>query len=615
MRKHLTLLVLAVLLSPMAAIAQASVKPNILYIITDDQRYDSIQAFNRILHGRDHSALGYVESPNVDRLAAMGTTFINAYSHAQGCAPSRASIHYGRYPHRSGLYEFEYHNNTLPHWRRSMPEVMADLGYQTFHVGKLGVRIRTLNAQGKVRPFALYQNSISFKKMWNEGLSDWTKGTVKEINGVTLPRPVENVVTLWTPDGPVYTGSGLNNIPGFEDMSRRVDEKYDLIRPYPPGTHPPPGHRPTIYGGVSPQPAHLTRDARYTTELTRFLENPGEKLTIGSQTYTGVDTSRPLFAHLGFDFPHTPVLPPQSYRERFQKITYKIPVKDPDSIAKLPSQLKNFVEKRNPTDHFTDAEKQQMVQDYFAFCAFGDELVGQAADDFIAFSESRGEPWMIVYVCGDHGWKLNEHGSSSKFTPWKWDALNPIIVVSSDKQKFPAGKVVTDFAEFVDIMPTVIAAGGADLSTSEFDFLDGYDLAKVTSGELPPRPYIIGESHAVTGPRATLRTKDFMFSIKSRPNKKRGENFAWALNASYAELEPVLYDIRTDPDELNNLAHDPRYEEVASILKTKLIDIVLGDGRVEVNWEKWGTGTEFFISNFAEGSDDKTLDIPAEVMP
>lgn len=80
-------------------------QPNVLWILTDDQRYDAIGAFNRILHNRDHSDLGYVESPNVDRLATLGTTFINTYCQTQGCAPSRASMHYGRYPLRSGVYE------------------------------------------------------------------------------------------------------------------------------------------------------------------------------------------------------------------------------------------------------------------------------------------------------------------------------------------------------------------------------------------------------------------------------------------------------------------------------------------------------------------------------
>ena len=124
-------------------------KPNVLWILTDDQRYDSIRAFNRMLHGREHSELGYVESPRTDRLAAMGTTFINAYCQAMGCAPSRASMHYGRYPFRSGIYEFEYHNINAEHCKPTLPERMAKLGYQTLHIGKLGVRVRTVRMAGR----------------------------------------------------------------------------------------------------------------------------------------------------------------------------------------------------------------------------------------------------------------------------------------------------------------------------------------------------------------------------------------------------------------------------------------------------------------------------------
>ena len=97
-----------VLLAPALSFAD---QPNVLWLLTDDQRYDSIRAFNRILNQREHSELGYVESPNVDRLARMGTTFINSYCHSAVCAPSRAAMHYGRYPFRSGIYAFEYHNN------------------------------------------------------------------------------------------------------------------------------------------------------------------------------------------------------------------------------------------------------------------------------------------------------------------------------------------------------------------------------------------------------------------------------------------------------------------------------------------------------------------------
>ena len=189
---------------------------------------------------------------------------------------------------------------------------------------------------------------------------------------------------------------------------------------------------------------------------------------------------------------------------------------------------------------------------------------------------------MIVYVHGDHGWKLNNHGAVSKFTPWEVDAHNPIVVVSSDKKKFPAGKVVTDFTEFVDIAPTALAAGGANLADKKFDYLDGLNLSDVAAGNAPVRDYVIGESHAVTGPRAFIRTKEYVFSMQTRPDKNRGKNMDWAMNASYEELDPALYHFTEDPHEVNNLAFDPEYQKIAQTMKEKLLNIVMGDNRVEV---------------------------------
>ena len=274
----------------------------------------------------------------------------------------------------------------------------------------------------------------------------------------------------------------------------------------------------------------------------------------------------------------------------------------------MPAQLKRMIGNK-PSYHFSDEEKQKMIQDYYAFCAYGDRLVGKTAEDFVAYSEKHNQPWMIIYVCGDHGWKLNEHGGISKFTPWKWDTHNPIIVVSSDKKKFPAGKIVKEFTEFVDIAPTTLKVAGANLSEKRFDYLDGFDLAAVVSKDAIERDYIIGESHAVTGPRAFIRTKDYVLSLKTRPTKKEGENMKWALTAPWEDLEPALYDSKKDPEEINNVAFDKKYKKIAKQMKEKLLNIVLGDNRVEVNWEKWGTGTKVYRSNFAPGSHDYKLKI------
>jgi arylsulfatase A-like enzyme len=219
---------------------------------------------------------------------------------------------------------------------------------------------------------------------------------------------------------------------------------------------------------------------------------------------------------------------------------------------------------------------------------------------------------VIVYVCGDHGWKLNDHGSVSKFTPWEVDSHNPIIVVSSDKEAFPAGKVVTDFTEFVDIAPTILAAGGADLDADQYDYLDGYDLARVASGEVPARDYVIGESHAVTGPRAYIRTKGYVLSLQTRPDKRRGENMNWAMNASYEELDPALYHVPSDPHEVNNLAFDKDHQRIAMMLKDKLLNIVLGDERIEVDWGPKADGIKVHRSNFAPGAHDGRLFVLAQ---
>ncbi|CDF79822.1 arylsulfatase [Formosa agariphila KMM 3901] len=583
-------------------------KPNILYILTDDQRYDSVKTFNQEIDGREMSELGYIESPEVDKLAAQGTTFINTYVQAAGCAPSRAVILQGRYTFRSGVYEFEYHNNVAEHMKPSLPEQMVTLGYQTFHVGKLGYRLKELTPSGKTKDYKVFQTDINFRPLGKEGFTDYSGGGWwNEVDGVKYDKPITDIHFFVTPERNFeYISKQLNEkTDKYEHVAQEVTKKYDLIRHYKVGK------KESIYdgmiiSGVSPRKAGETRDGYYAHFFNEYLVHENQQFNAGKLNFQGVDPSKPVFAHIGFDFPHTPVLPPADFRERFQKYTYNIPDFSEKEFATMAKQMKRQITSK-PSYHFSYEEKQKMIQDYYAFCAYGDQLVGKATKDFIAYSEKNNRPWLIIYVCGDHGWKLNEHGGVSKFTPWKWDTHNPVIVVSSDKNKFPAGKVVKEFTEFVDIAPTALAAAGADLNQEKFNYLDGFDLAKVVSKEAPVRDYIIGESHAVTGPRAYIRTKDYVLSLQTRPSKKEGENMKWALIASWEDLDPALYDLTKDPREVNNVAFKKQYNDIATKMKEKLLNIVLGDNRVEVDWEKWGTGTKVYRSNFAPDAHDYKL--------
>ncbi|GAB3649830.1 hypothetical protein GCM10028791_16100 [Echinicola sediminis] len=557
--------------------------PNVLWIITDDQRYDAVRAFNRILHDREMSELGYIESPNIDNMVAEGTTFINTYCQSPGCAPSRAAMHFGRYPFKSGVYEFEYHNNLAEHVSPTLPEQMQQLGYQTLHIGKLGVRLKT-RRENRMVAAPIYETSIDSKLLAREGFCEWGKDWIFSINGQKLDEPFKNVEFFVTPEGEVEYCSIKMEEMGYskKGTTEATLAKYDLLRHYneKKGKSVESG---MILSGRSPRPAGFTRDGYYIRALDEYLSHPDENFSMGSLTFEGVDPSKPLFCHLGFDFPHTPVLPPEDYRDRFALHHYQVPEFDDKEWEKFPDQIMKQVS-NGFSDHFTDVEKQKMIQDYYAFCAYGDALIGEAVAKFKAYSEHNHQEWMIVFVCGDHGWKLNDHGSVSKFTPWEVDTHNPIVVVSSDKKAFPAGKVVEDFTEFVDIAPTIMAAAGADLRRDQYAYLDGYDLRKVADKSIPAREYIIGESHAVTGPRAYIRNKEFLFSMQSRPDKVRGKNMDWAVNASYEAVDPSLYQYQNDPKEVNDLAFDPEYREVADRLRSLLESKIFYEDRVEVDW-------------------------------
>ena len=122
---HSKLLVFCALLTfPALAHAQEGrKKPNVIVIITDDQRWNAMS-----LAGHK-----YLKTPNIDRLGKEGVWFKNAFCTTSLCSPSRASILSGVYAHRHGVVNnfTEYPVNLA-----SFPRVLQMLGYLTAYIGK-----------------------------------------------------------------------------------------------------------------------------------------------------------------------------------------------------------------------------------------------------------------------------------------------------------------------------------------------------------------------------------------------------------------------------------------------------------------------------------------------
>ncbi len=98
-------------------------RPNILHILTDQQRFDTIAALGN----------ARIRTPALDRLFRGGVAFTSAYSPSPVCVPARCSMHYGQYPMRTGCYDNAW---PMPTDRASFMRLLADAGYRTHAVGK-----------------------------------------------------------------------------------------------------------------------------------------------------------------------------------------------------------------------------------------------------------------------------------------------------------------------------------------------------------------------------------------------------------------------------------------------------------------------------------------------
>ena len=105
------------------AISLEAAKPNILLIVSDDQRPDTIGAL-----GNRH-----IQTPNLDKLVARGMTFLNATCSNPICTPSRAEILTGCSGFRNGVLDF---GGKIRPELPTLPKTLRDNGYHTWYVGK-----------------------------------------------------------------------------------------------------------------------------------------------------------------------------------------------------------------------------------------------------------------------------------------------------------------------------------------------------------------------------------------------------------------------------------------------------------------------------------------------
>lgn len=328
---------------------------NILFIITDQQRYDTI------------AALGYhhVDTPHLDRLTREGTAFSRMFVTAPSCAPSRASLFTGLYPHTTGVMKNE------DAWKHSWIERLAEAGYRCVNVGKM----HTFPYDA---PVGFHERHIVENKdrghpklpylldNWDKAL--WIRDEIKPDRISLRDRPDyrERLGAFeWDLPEELHADNFVGNLAQHWLDTYNGDEPFFLQVGFP-GPHPP-------YDAVE---RHI--------EPYRDREVPA---VIGSQR----------------DLDEQPE-PLKALRREHQQT-------DHDSIVQL----------ENPSDEQLARQRRY----YFANISMIDEQVGSLLEAL----DRRGvlDDTVVIFT-SDHGDTLNDHGHIQKWTMYEASVRVPAIV-------------------------------------------------------------------------------------------------------------------------------------------------------------------------------------------
>ncbi len=170
-------------------------RPNILWICTDQQRYDTIHAL-----GNEHIA-----TPNIDRLVAEGTAFNHAFCQSPICTPSRASFLTGMYP--SSVHGCSNGND---YWAEAAPLVTKLLEDEADYDCGLAGKLHLAGAHGRIEPrsndgYRVFHWSHDSRDQWPEGhaYADWVRKeghVLAELREDTASLPPELHQTTWCAD-------------------------------------------------------------------------------------------------------------------------------------------------------------------------------------------------------------------------------------------------------------------------------------------------------------------------------------------------------------------------------------------------------------------------------
>ena len=492
-----------------AAPGSSALRPNILFIMSDDHAQRAISAYGGSL----------VSTPNIDRIADEGVIFLNSFVTNSLCTPSRAVLLTGKFSHRNGVRS---NGDVFDGRQPTFPRILQQQGYETAVVGKwhLGSEPsgfdywQILTGQGEYYSprfltrtgTAQYSGAYVTDKVTDLALEFLqTRDRNKPFMLLYHHKaPHRN----WMPSVDTLDTGNVVDIP--------VPDSFD-----------------DDYAG---RPAAMEADMRIAD---MFLSYDMKLHPDHHEAETGSGGGR---GHAGAAREAL-----QAWRDAYARLSPAQKDKWDTFYAKINARYQQV---RDDPEALARWKYQRYLHDYLATVRSVDGNIGRVLD----YLDARGlsENTIVIYT-SDQGFYLGEHGWYDKRFMYEESMRTPLLL------RYPAtvsaGQQIEHLVQNLDLAPTLLDFAGAPIPAG----FQGLSLKKLVSGEQK------------TTWRDGVYYHYYQYPGWHLVNPHYGVRSAtYKLIHFYTKDHWELYDLEQDPQELYNRYDSPVYIQVRTKLREQL---------------------------------------------
>ncbi|MCL4507822.1 MAG: sulfatase-like hydrolase/transferase [Chloroflexi bacterium] len=497
-------------------------QPNILFITTDQQHYDTLGVMNPRIH-----------TPALDRLAREGARYTRAYCTNPTCSPSRSSMITGLYPAWHHCWAIGV---KLPEDVPTVGDIFSANGYETVLIGK--AHFQPLKSQPGSESLEC-QPTLRDLDFWRGFHGSWYG-----FDHVETARMHGNEshagqhYAIWMEE------KGLHNW-------------RDYFQQWPPD----PGDK---YRGP-----YYMRDAQAWDLPEEFHHTHwiGERTVAHIERCAAAD--KPFFLWASFFDPHPPYTLPEPWASMYDPAGMQPGALLPGEFDHMPPQFARTLQEHPDYSDYSEPggqglhgfhshlhtreELQRSMATYYGMLSLIDAEVGRilAALDRLHLAENT-----LVVFTTDHGHFLGQHGLIAKGA-FHYEDLLRVPMIVRQPGVVPAGVVSDALQSQIDYAPTFLSAAGLPVP----GLMQGVSQLDVWRGAAES-----ARDHALIENRHNPTTVHLRTYVNQR----------YKLTVYRGADTGELFDLQDDPQERCNRWDDPQYRVIKSELLLRFVQAEIG---------------------------------------